>query len=403
MRIRTVTVGMEATWPIDHSALAEAARLLRTARRRFGDAGFEVQTVRIAISPFAELRPGSDARWALDLARQLDAAAQQEEIALLSIGPIRWARLDASSARAYADIVPDLIASTTNISVAIETAADGALFGEATRMAGRAVARIAAETEMGFGNFRFCTVAECPPGIPFFPSAYHGSGPPVFSIGLEAAGVARRAFGRPGSLADLQAGLAEAYGAYLPAIEALASSIESEFGAAYAGADLTPAPFPTDDLSSAAMLEDIGAGAIGAAGSLAAAAAFTRMLKALPYRQAGFSGLMLPVLEDSVLAARATEGMVSWPELLLYSAVCGTGLDTVPLPGDASSEELAGIMLDVAALAVALRKPLSCRLFPVPGKRAGELTEYDFPYFANARVLDLKGGGSPRLLERLMG
>jgi uncharacterized protein (UPF0210 family) len=330
-------------------------------------------------------------------------AAQQEEIALLSIGPIRWAKLGGSSARAHAEIVPDLIAATANISVAIETAAEGALFGEATMMAGRAVARIAAETEMGFGNFRFCTVAECPPDIPFFPTAYHAGGPPVFSIGLEAAGVARQAFGRAGSLGDLQAALAEAYAAYLPAIEALAGSIESEFGTAYAGADLTPAPFPTDDLSSGAMLEDIGAGAIGAAGTLAAAAAFTRMLKALPYRQAGFSGLMLPVLEDSVLAARATEGMVSLTELLLYSAVCGTGLDTVPLPGDASPEELAGIMLDVAALAVALRKPLSCRLFPVPGKRAGDLTEYDFPYFANARVLDLKGRGSPRLVQRLTG
>jgi uncharacterized protein (UPF0210 family) len=401
MRIRTITVGMEASWPIDYGALADAARLLRTARQRFGDAGFEVQTVRIALSPFAELRPGADTGWSRDLARELEMAAQQEEITLLSIGPIRWGTLGATAARAYAEIVPDLIASTANISVAIETAADGALFGEATMLAGRAVARIAAETEMGFGNFRFCTIAECPPGIPFFPTAYHGGGPPVFSIGLEAAGVARQAFSRAGSLGALQASLAESYRTYLPTIEALASSIEAEFGTAYAGADLTPAPFPTDDLSSAAMLEDIGAGAIGAAGSLAAAAVFTRMLKALPYRQAGFSGLMLPVLEDSVLAARATEGMISWTELLLYSAVCGTGLDTVPLPGDASPEELAGIMLDVAALAVALRKPLSCRLFPVPGKRAGELTEYDFPYFANARVLDLKGRGSPRLVERL--
>jgi uncharacterized protein len=37
--------------------------------------------------------------------------------------------------------------------------------------------------------------------------------------------------------------------------------------------------------------------------------------------------------------------------LLAYSAVCGTGLDTVPLPGDVSEEQLARILGDVAALA----------------------------------------------------
>jgi uncharacterized protein (UPF0210 family) len=75
----------------------------------------------------------------------------------------------------------------------------------------------------------------------------------------------------------------------------------------------------------------------------------------------------------------------------------------VPLPGDADPAELAALILDVATLAVSLRKPLSCRLFPVPGKAAGDMTEYDFPYFANARVLSLKGRASPRLFERLGG
>jgi uncharacterized protein (UPF0210 family) len=48
---------------------------------------------------------------------------------------------------------------------------------------------------------------------------------------------------------------------------------------------------------------------------------------------------------------------------------------------------LSGRIGDVAALAVQLDKPLTARLLPVPGKRAGDLTSYDFPYFANGRVL----------------
>lgn len=70
--------------------------------------------------------------------------------------------------------------------------------------------------------------------------------------------------------------------------------------------------------------------------------------------------------------------------------MCGTGLDTIPLPGDTTPEALAGVLLDLAALAVRLDKPLTARLMPVPGKQAGEATNFDFPYFANSRVMALK-------------
>jgi uncharacterized protein (UPF0210 family) len=100
---------------------------------------------------------------------------------------------------------------------------------------------------------------------------------------------------------------------------------------------------------------------------------------------------MLPVLEDSVLAARAAGGLYGVDSLLLYSAVCGLGLDTVPLPGDTPAGELGAIILDMAALAVRLDKPLTARLFPVPGKRAGDPVEWDFAFFAPSRVLPVRG------------
>jgi uncharacterized protein (UPF0210 family) len=52
--------------------------------------------------------------------------------------------------------------------------------------------------------------------------------------------------------------------------------------------------------------------------------------------------------------------------MLAYSAVCGTGLDTIPLPGDASQEQLEKMIGDMATLAVKLHKPLSARLFQWP-------------------------------------
>ena len=108
---------------------------------------------------------------------------------------------------------------------------------------------------------------------------------------------------------------------------------------------------------------------------------------------------MLPVLEDRIMAQRSVENLFALDSLLLYSTVCGTGLDTVPLPGDASVDELAAILLDVATLASIADKPLTARLMPVPGKRAGDMTDFEFEYFANAQVLDVKGYAAGKIFE----
>ena len=103
----------------------------------------------------------------------------------------------------------------------------------------------------------------------------------------------------------------------------------------------------------------------------------------------GFSGFMQPVLEDSILAKRAAEGTLTIKDALLYSAVCGTGLDTVPLPGDTTSEQLIPLLLDLSALALRLDKPLTARLMPIPGKKAGDETNFDFEFFAQSKVMRL--------------
>jgi uncharacterized protein (UPF0210 family) len=186
-------------------------------------------------------------------------------------------------------------------------------------------------------------------------------------------------------------------------MERVAAELQQATDVQFAGLDLSPAPFPVDMVSAVAGLEALGLPRFGAAGSVLAAWRLTRTLKRARVQRAGFSGLMMPVLEDSVLARRVAEGCLSVNELLLYSTICGTGLDTVPLPGDVSEAELAGILLDVAALSSALTKPLTARLFPVPGKRAGDPAEFDFPFFVPSRVLAVKGDGASALIARGLG
>jgi uncharacterized protein (UPF0210 family) len=42
---------------------------------------------------------------------------------------------------------------------------------------------------------------------------------------------------------------------------------------------------------------------------------------------------MLPVMEDSLLAERCSQRTFSIGDCLMYSSVCGVGIDTVPVPG----------------------------------------------------------------------
>ena len=97
---------------------------------------------------------------------------------------------------------------------------------------------------------------------------------------------------------------------------------------------------------------------------------------------------MLPVLEDAGLAERNNQGKLSLPQLLTYSAVCGTGLDTIPLARNVSQQQLMGLLADVGALGWKLQKPLSVRLLPIPGKQVGEMTTFDFSYFVNTQIMD---------------
>jgi hypothetical protein len=119
---------------------------------------------------------------------------------------------------------------------------------------------------------------------------------------------------------------------------------------------------------------------------LSAAFAITSAVRRVPVKQAGYSGLMLPVLEDSVLAKRWESGAIGRDSIMSYSSVCSTGLDAIPLPGDISERELENILTDLASLAVKWHKPLSARLLPVSGKHAGDMTEFSSPYLVNIKI-----------------
>jgi hypothetical protein len=205
---------------------------------------------------------------------------------------------------------------------------------------------------------------------------------------MQSASVVAAAFASaPGDQKAAQKALAAMLGEHARTVEAIAHRIEKETNWRYLGLDLSPAPLKDDSIGAA--IEKFTGARFGSSGTMTAVATITQVLKEIPVQHAGYSGLMLPILEDSTLAQRWSEGRLSVDNMLAYSAVCGTGLDTIPLPGDVTEEQLAKMVGDMATLAFKWHKPLSARLLPVAGKKPGERSEFDDPFLVNATLQPL--------------
>jgi uncharacterized protein (UPF0210 family) len=363
----------------------------------FEEAGLEVQTIRLAAQPYPEVLGAAGPQGAAEYARQLEALCVDCGIDFCSIGtvPVSGPGADA----AYIDAIPQVIRETDNVFASVQVAERGkGISLEAIRHAAQTIATVSTVEPSGFGNLRLAVLANCPPGSPFFPASYHGGGDTSFAVATEAADLAVESFGRARTLGEARQNLLRAVEEQASRIELVCRRLEQETGVRFGGIDFSLAPYPEVARSIGRAVENLGVDAFGSSGTLFAAAFMTRILRQAKFPKCGFCGLLFPVLEDRVLAQRSAQDLYTVDSLLLYSAVCGTGLDTVPLPGDVSADELGAILLDVATLSLVADKPLTARLMPIPGKAAGEMTEFEFAYFSNGRILDVKRRGAGGVL-----
>jgi uncharacterized protein (UPF0210 family) len=239
----------------------------------------------------------------------------------------------------------------------------------------------------GQGNLNFAAIAMLKPYGPFYPGAYHAGSHPgnsrAFSVGVEGASVVAEVFAQEHDPRAAEKKLAAALTEQLGAVEKIAMQVAAGSGWNYAGTDPTPAPL--GELSIARAIESFTGAPFGSSGTMTAAV-ITRAVQSVAVKRVGYSGLMVPVLEDAVLARRWDEHAFTIDALLAYSAVCAGGLDTIPLAGDTGQDGLAHILSDVATLAYKWQKPLAARLLPAPGRKSGELTQFDDARMRNASI-----------------
>lgn len=382
-KVRAVTAFVRLDRAQYREQIQEALQMLRKAQASFEESGYEVQSLRISTQPFPEYIRGLPREQALAFFHEYDELARKEGFDA-AIGPAL--RNDADDP-GMAELLAEVLAGTSGLEASLVVAGEDGIHWNGVRAAAKLVKYVADHSLRSQGNFHFAAIALVPPETPFYPGSFHLGPRRSFAVALQSANVVGEVFASAPGPASAQQALVRALGEHARSIEAVARRVEKESAWEYAGLDLSPAPLK--EVSIGAAIEKLTGVKFGSSGTLTAAALITGALRQIPVKRAGYSGLMLPVLEDSVLAQRWSEGTLTLDALLAYSAVCGTGLDVVPLPGDVSAEQLERIIGDVASLAVKWQKPLSARLLPVAGKRAGERTEFDDPFLVNATIQPL--------------
>ena len=411
--------------------------ILRKLETSLTNIGYEVQTVRIATNPFGEWLtisgdyddngPLTQKKLKVDESGAIDKTTTRVKKRLTKLEEL----LDAKDIN-FCSLGPSVIPNDTLSICPIIVESSGKFSCSANINAGDIESARAAATCMqiisklgddndaknagqttdtnhikgGLGNFRFCA-ASCIKSVPFFPGARAPSDANhsfSFAIGLENGGFAHDLLEEAANIGNIKNVFHKKMRDELLPIQEVCTSFVNDnekTNVQYLGIDTSLNPSLDEGGSVAEAIESLEEvrDSFGGTGTLAAAAAITTSLQSIPgITTTGYSGLMLPVLEDQRLAdlgrnSCAPEGQskdgLTVQKLLCISSVCGVGIDTVPIPGNVSEDDLSSLILDVAALASRWNKPLSCRVFPVPGGKAGEETTFDSPYMCNSCIFDL--------------
>ena len=379
-KVRAITAFVRLERTHYQEQIQEALKFLRQAKAAYEKSGYEVMTIRITTQPFPEYTRGMTDEQVLTFFRDYDALAVKEGFDA-AIGPAMMSDADDPH---QAELLAKIIANSKTLEGSVFIADEDGIHWKSIQAAAGVIKYLEANTPHSQGNFSFTAASLVPSGTPFYPASYFTGEGRQFAVGLQSANVVSEVFAATQSPGEAEQRLKNTLGMYAAQIEKTALEISDASGWKYGGLDLSPAPLLNVSIGRA--IENFLGAPVGSSGTLTAAAIITRALKAIPVKQAGYSGLMLPVLEDTVLAQRWSEGRLSTDALLSYSAVCGTGLDTIPMRGDVTPEQLERILGDVASLSVKWHKPLAARLQPVTGKKAGEMTEFDDPFLVNAKI-----------------
>lgn len=386
--IRSVTIGLPLGAQAPAQIDAQLAGLLQSARSIMAEANLTPRTTRLTLPAVGAA--GEVAGSILSSLRWVDELAGAHGIRWFCL-PLDFAAEGVRRERLAAAL--DAVGRFPRMFLNMMIADQGRIAPAAAADAAGLVLKVARKANNGFDNFRVGASCNCPPNAPFFPFSRHAGETMAFSFALETTGIALEATqGCGNDLALARDRIVAALVPKLRDIDAIGSSLQQASGAEYRGLDASLAPFPDGNMSVAALIERLGSPP-GSPGSVMITALLTDALRAALQesgaKAVGFNGVMFSLLEDDHLARANSMRGLSLHGLISLAAVCGCGIDMVPLSGLVFQEEIAALMLDIAAMSTTLRKPLGVRVLPIPGRGVNEFTQFNLDFLCDSRIMDV--------------
>lgn len=395
-KVRTITSFVtltkeKSTWT---KKIKEASQFGGDLAQEFYKNGYEVQSIRIVTNAFGEYLNTSTVQSALKDMQILSDILSSDAMPNIRI---RFAIGEAKTTNEI-EIIPYLIkefGDISNICVNVPVDDLGIPDYNLTYKCATAVQKISKITSRGEGNFNFTINYNCKSHIPYFPASFHnGNDDDCFALGIESPDLLVAALKSLKPQENHNKKMQKSYDIMRESLQFhitnviyIINNFTHQFKTKFVGIDTSAAP-SKDCSSMVDIYKLLDVPYFGAAGTLESSSLLTRVFKTQKGCYIiGFSGLMLAVVEDTGLSLATTKNEFDIRALLQYSSVCGIGLDTVPIEGDTSIKKITDICMDTGTLAFRLNKPLTVRLFPVPNKQAGEMTDFQSDDLCNSAIL----------------
>jgi uncharacterized protein len=388
MIIRSITLGINHEGTDILALQDEIEKFFVEANSMFCEQGMEVRTQRIGLSPFS-IKSEEDSEIALSTVNLTSQLCNNLDIRWFAVPFLTIGQ----NLTKINTVALDIMKQYKNTFINFMASENNHIDRQGIIHSAQFIRDVSQLSDNGFDNFRCGVSFNTKPNGAFFPFMHH-DGENGFSIALELilpiVDVIKNSQNKDleGLRIEIMGGLIQ----ILSKVDDICRNIEKSTGMKYFGIDASLAPHPErPDCSIGYLVELLGVKCFGNSGTIFMASFLTDIIKSVVKRSGiratGFNGVMYSVLEDHGLGKVGSEpDGLPISQLLALSAICGCGIDMVPVPGDISQNEIASIMLDVAAKATWLGKPLGVRLLPIPGKDVGDMTNFKHDFFINTRV-----------------
>lgn len=379
MKIRTITLGFNNKYNSEEKKFEEAGLLLNKLKKILEKNNYYVQTIRASTQSWDNYFESKNQ--IVELAKKFEEYSKRYNIDYFNIGPTF-----------YNEHITNIYDIIDNTSIGFCTAYlsdSNDINYEGINKTSKLIKKLSKINNNGFANLRFAALFNVKPGCPFYPASYHKGNYKSLSIGFENSDLLYKAFSESNNIENAEKKLHNILYCEYKKIEDICIDFCNSEKIVYGGIDPSISPSVNPKESIAYAFEKLGIKKFGDPGTLTVSKIITDTLKNLEITKCGYCGLMLPVLEDFGLALRNNEGTYNINNLLVYSAVCGIGLDTIPIPGNTSLNKINNLLADISSLSNKLNKQLSARLMPIPNKINRDMTEYNFNYFVNSKIMKI--------------